>query len=89
MTCSSCNKRLNIGMIHKRDPATGMKYKSCPHCSDANNGEHVYHPYPSSFGKTPARNPEGYQSYCIECRRLDKGVQSQTYMNGKTCSSLI
>lgn len=93
MTCSCCNKPLNVGMIHKRDPHTGQKFKSCPHCSDANGGEHVFHPYPSSFGKTPARvtarNPEGYQSYCIDCRRLDKGVQSQAYMNGKACSSLV
>ncbi|ELR66798.1 hypothetical protein C942_04496 [Photobacterium marinum] len=36
-----------------------------------------------------ARNPEGFQSYCIECRRLEKGVQSQTHMNGRTCSSLV
>ncbi|WP_305813931.1 hypothetical protein [Photobacterium leiognathi] len=57
---------MNIGMIQKIDPNTGKRFKSCPHCSDANGGEHVYHPYPHSFGKTPARktakNPDGYQS---------------------------
>lgn len=79
-------------MLHKKDPQTGQKYKSCPHCSDANGKEHVYHPYPASFGKTPlrvtARNPDGFQSYCISCRKLAKGTQSHTYLNGRTCSTL-
>lgn len=93
MACGSCGKKLNIGMIHKTDPNTGKKFKSCPHCSDANGGEHVYHPYPASFGKTPARktarNPDGYQSYCVDCRNLNKGVTSFVYQNGRVCSSLV
>ncbi|EIN4364722.1 hypothetical protein P7M77_23665 [Vibrio parahaemolyticus] len=93
MACNCCGKRLNIGMSHKTDPVTGQKYKSCPHCSDANGGEHVFHPYPFNFGKTPARktarNPDGYQSYCIDCRRLAKGVASNVYRNGRICSGLI
>ncbi len=91
MTCSCCSNRLNIGMIHKTDQNTGQRFKSCPHCSDADGGEHIFHPYPSSFGKTPARktarNPDGYQSYCIDCRRLDKGESSQVHQLGRTCSS--
>lgn len=79
-------------MIHKTDPNTGKKFKSCPHCSDANGGEHVYHSYPASFGKTPARktarNPDGYQSYCVDCRNLNKGVTSFVYQSGRVCSSL-
>ncbi|TKB47737.1 hypothetical protein FCL40_14770 [Ferrimonas sediminicola] len=93
MTCSCCNGRLNIGMIHKVDPMTGQRFKSCPHCSDANGSEHVFHPYPAAFGKTPARvtarNPDGYQSYCRECRNLDKGDVSKVHRNGRLCSSLI
>ncbi|AUW38460.1 hypothetical protein DD565_04000 [Vibrio cholerae] len=93
MACSCCGKRLNVGTIHKSDPKTGQKFKSCPHCSDANGGEHVFHSYPSSFGKTPARvtarNPDGYQSYCSDCRSLAKGVASHAYPNGRKCSDLI
>ncbi|PSU59513.1 hypothetical protein C9I90_03295 [Photobacterium aphoticum] len=93
MTCTCCSKKLNVGMLQKRDPNTGAKFKSCPHCSDANGGQHVYHPYPSSFGKTPARvtarNPEGYQSYCIACRRLEKGEISTVYKSGRECKTLV
>ncbi|MPS31012.1 hypothetical protein EHW63_01385 [Salinivibrio sp. VYel9] len=93
MNCSCCSKALNSGMIYKKDAATGRKYKSCPHCSDANGGEHVFHPYPSNFGKTPARktaqNPTGHQSYCIDCRRLNKGVASTVHQNGRLCRSLV
>ena len=92
MSCVCCGKKLNVGMIHKTDPLTGKKFKSCPHCSDANGSEHVFHPYPASFGQTPARktkkNPDGYQSYCYDCRRLDKGVISPVYKSGRACSSL-
>ena len=92
MTCCYCDKKLKLGMIQKRDPRTGEKYKSCPNCSKTHGKEHVFHPYPSLFGKTPARvsakNPEGSQSFCIHCRRLDKGEPSKSYMNGKLCSCL-
>lgn len=93
MACSCCGKQLNSGMVHKKDPETGKKYKSCPHCSDGNGREHIFHPYPSSFGNTPARktarNPDGYQSYCIDCRSLDKGVPSHVHQNGRMCGSLV
>ncbi len=93
MVCSCCGKPLNRGLIYKTDPVTGQKFKSCPHCSDANGKEHVFHPYPSSFGKTPARktarNPDGDQSYCTECRHLGKGEVSQVFQNGRKCSDLI
>lgn len=92
MACTDCGKRLNIGMIQKIDSNTGKRYKSCPHCSDADGEEHIFHPYPSAFGKTPARitarNPDGYQSYCTDCRRLPKGTLSRSYKNGRKCSEL-
>lgn len=91
MACSCCGKRLNSGMIKERDSATGKIYKSCPHCSDTNGKEHVFHAYPADFGRTPARitakNPDGDQSYCISCRRLDKGIPSQVHTTGRLCSS--
>lgn len=92
MVCSHCGSRLNDGLIYKIDPNTGQRFKSCPHCSTANGTEHVFHPYPSSFGKTPARitrkNPDGDQSYCTDCRALDRGVPSRMFMKGKLCSEL-
>ncbi|MER2490316.1 hypothetical protein [Catenovulum sediminis] len=93
MSCTCCGEKLNSGMIHKKDPATGQKYKSCPHCTEANGSVHVYHPYPANYGQTPARvtarNPHGNQSYCIDCRSLKKGVQSNAYTRGTLCNSLV
>lgn len=92
MVCSCCGKKLNVGMILKTDDEEGLEYKSCPHCSEANGREHVFHPYPNSFGQTEARktarNPDGYQSYCYDCRGLKKEQMSYVYQNGRTCSSL-
>ena len=92
MACNCCNKALNSGMIIKADQITGQRFKSCPHCSDANGSEHVFHHYPNSFGKTPARkssqNPDGFQSYCIDCRHLPKGTESKNSHNGRLCSTL-
>lgn len=92
MSCNCCGKKLNDGMLHKSDSKTGQKFKSCPNCSDANGNEHVFHPYPGSFGKTPARktakNPDGDQSYCYDCRRLEKDETSRVHLNGRICSSL-
>ena len=80
-------------MIHRKHESTGRKYKSCPHCSDANGNEHIFHPYPAFFGKTPARiskkNLDGDQSYCVECRTLDTGESSKSYLKGELCSKLI
>jgi hypothetical protein len=93
MSCNYCKKRIASGMIHKKISATNEKYKSCPHCSDANGGEHIFHKYPESFGKTSARitakNPDGDQSYCTSCRMLATGESSLNYKNGRTCSSLV
>jgi hypothetical protein len=93
MACTCCGDKLNSGMIHKIDPQSNEEYKSCPHCSDANGIQHVFHPYPSSFGNTTARktfhNPDGDQSYCVECRSLKSGVPSRVHQNGRICSSLI
>lgn len=91
MRCTCCQSPLNSGMIKKVD-ATGAVYKSCPHCSAANGSEHVFHRYPSQFGFTPARvtakNPDGHQSYCIECRSQPKGSVSTNHTNGVICSNL-
>ena len=93
MPCICCQNQLNSGMILKVERSTGAKYKSCPHCSAANGAEHVFHRYPAGFGNTPARvtarNPDGYQSYCNECRGLPKNVPSSNYVNGLLCSSLM
>lgn len=91
MGCACCGSKLNSGMLTKIDFKTGQKFKSCPHCSAANGGEHVFHPYPAQFGKTPARvtarNPDGHQSYCIDCRGLDKGIVSTVHSHGRSCST--
>lgn len=93
MACDCCSKPLNNGMIHKSDPSTGESFKSCPRCSNAEGREHVFHSYPESFGQTEARetprNPEGDQSYCIDCRRLSKGQMSTAFSRGRKCSSLV
>jgi hypothetical protein len=90
---SCCTKPLNTGMLIKKDPKTGAKYKTCGHCSSANGTEHVFHRYPLEFGNTPARitarNPDGFQSYCNSCRALEKGKPSVTYMNGILCKKLV
>ncbi|TMO84205.1 hypothetical protein CWC15_11400 [Pseudoalteromonas spongiae] len=93
MLCTCCNSALSNGMIRRRDRNSNKKYKSCPNCSATSANEHVFHKYPESFGKTSARitkrNPEGYQSYCISCRKLDKGAKSVSYASGKKCSELV
>ncbi len=94
MPCSCCNKKLTNGMLHKFDSIIGDEYKSCPHCSDTHGSEHVYHAYPTHFTTTEARispnNPDGWQSYCNECRHpMNKGLPSKVFQNGRLCSSLI
>lgn len=93
MSCTCCQVQLNSGMVHKRDASTGEKYKSCPHCTEANGSVHVFHRYPSDFGFTPARvtasNPNGYQSYCKECRSLARGLPSRAYTRGTLCGNLV
>jgi hypothetical protein len=93
MSCTCCGININSGMIKKKDLATGQKFKSCPHCSEANGSVHVFHAYPSQYGHTPARvsakNPHGYQSYCINCRSLKKGTPSHAYTRGTLCKNLV
>lgn len=93
MSCTCCQGTLNSGMLKKKDSSTGEIYKSCPHCTEANGSVHVFHPYPSLFGFTPARksatNPNGHQSYCTDCRKLKKGIASKAYSHGVLCSQLV
>ncbi len=94
MPCSCCNKKLTNGMLHKFDGVTGMEYKSCPHCSDTQGSEHVFHAYPTNFTMTESRigpnNPDGWQSYCKDCRRpMNKGLPSRVFQDGRVCSSLV
>jgi hypothetical protein len=90
---SCCGNRLNTGMLIKKDSITGALYKTCGHCSNANGSEHVFHRYPTLFGKTPARvtakNPDGHQSYCNDCRSLPKGESSKAYTHGVLCRSFV
>lgn len=89
MPCQCCGQRLNVGVLHKYDEL-GNEYKSCPRCSATNGHEHVFHRHPEAFGQTPARvtpaNPQGDQSYCVDCRTLDLGAPSTVYLKGKPCS---
>ncbi|MDG0876410.1 hypothetical protein ABEX25_22085 [Paenibacillus thiaminolyticus] len=67
LICTSCEKPLNASQW-----SSDGKYKSCPSCSTRNGTEHVFFPYPDSFGTTPKRataaHPEGPQSHCTSCR---------------------
>lgn len=91
MQCLCCNMKINSGRIFKREE-NGQLFKSCPNCSKTHGVEHIFHPHPRDFGQTPARksakNPDGDQSYCSDCRALDKGQPSENIHNGRTCSSL-
>jgi len=91
MPCNCCGNKINSGRIFKRADS-GQLFKSCPNCSRTHGTEHVFHPHPLEFGQTPARisakNPDGDQSYCSDCRTLDKGQPSQNCHRGRVCSSL-
>ena len=67
MTCTHCGNILSE--VQWKD---SNNWKSCPHCSSRNGSEHIFYPYPESFGTTSARatreHPEGPQSYCTACR---------------------
>ncbi len=54
MSCNFCGGRLNNGMLRKQEPGSGRKFKSCPNCSTTHGEEHIFHPYPTDFGNTPA-----------------------------------
>lgn len=65
--CKCCGKPLNESQYNKEH-----NYKSCPRCSTINGEEHVFFPYPVSYGITDARksmeHPDGPQSYCVSHR---------------------
>ena len=70
--CQHCGKPLNIS----QHTADGI-YKSCPRCSAKDGEEHIFFPYPDSFGETTKRSsdnhPEGPQSWCYP-HRFDKNA---------------
>lgn len=67
--CNCCKKELSES---QRKTVKGVKYKSCPNCSQKNGEYHIFYPDPNSFGTTPLRatknNPDGIQSHCTPCR---------------------
>lgn len=83
--CVNCGQRLNKAVFN-----TDQTMKSCPRCSTTHGSMHVFHPYPYGFGTTEARvsdhNPDGIQSYCVECRTLDRGEDSHVYQLHPTCN---
>lgn len=86
--CSCCGKSLNRGLWTEDG-----KYKSCPLCSVTHGIKHVFRRYPEDFGTTDARkthtNPDGAQSYCIDCRCLDKGELSKVDLTQqRLCNSV-
>lgn len=91
MSCNCCNAQINSGRVIKID-VNGAIFKSCPNCSRTHGSMHVFHRHPREFGQTPARvtakNPDGNQSFCIDCRKLDRGLPSTTVSKGRICNSL-
>ncbi|MDY4078263.1 MAG: hypothetical protein SOY42_05690 [Clostridium sp.] len=74
--CIICGRPLNESQY-----SSDKQYKSCPRCSERNGKQHVYYPYPKSFGVTDKRasknSPEGAQSYCTICRGRGINCSSQ------------
>lgn len=74
--CRCCSEALNRVIW-----ADNGQHKSCPLCSTTQGIQHVFRRYPEDFGITDRRitpnNPDGAQSYCVDCRGLDKGQLSQ------------
>lgn len=74
--CSCCTQPLNRGIW-----SDDSKLKTCPLCSTTQGEQHVFRLYPEEFGTTERRvtqnNPDGAQSYCVDCRGLDKGELSR------------
>ena len=68
MNCTHCRKPLRLSQWREQ-----TRWKSCPHCSQADSEQHVYYPYPECYGTTPLRStpehPEGPQSHCQACRQ--------------------
>lgn len=84
-TCQTCEKPLNRTRYSRNG-----RWKTCPRCSKRHGSQHIYLACPDSFGKAGARrtvaNPEGFQSYCTECRRGRK--RDGTVAQCRTCSEL-
>ncbi len=85
--CNCCGKPLNRSFT-----STDGKMKSCPRCSTTHGSMHVFHHDPEGFGTTPARvsptNPDGIQSYCVDCRTLEAGEDSKVFSNYPTCDQI-
>lgn len=65
--CKYCGKPLN-----KSQYSSDETYKSCPRCSEIDGNEHIFFPYPITFGDTTKRSsdnhPDGPQSWCYSHR---------------------
>lgn len=87
-TCTCCGKQLNRGIWSKDGTL-----KSCPLCSTTHGSEHIFRNYPEDFGVTDARktanNPDGAQSYCVDCRGLDKGELSTVNLEDQHCCHTV
>ena len=84
MNCKFCGKPL-----HESQYSNDGAFKSCPRCSTADGEEHIFFPYPSTFGYTSKRSTsvhkDGPQSYCVPHRGdPDKGVT----FGGIRCSDM-
>lgn len=81
--CQFCGKPLNVSQY-----AQGGTLKSCPKCSAEDGEEHIFYPYPGSFGTSPKRVsasiPDGAQSWCARCRADWTGP----HPDGKRCSEV-
>lgn len=79
--CESCHTPLN----RSRRSRDGQ-WKSCPDCSVRDGAQHVFYPYPDSFGVSQARvtgeDADGAQSYCSSCR----GRGSKSIGAGRSCA---
>lgn len=86
--CSCCGKPLNRAL-----KSEDGRYKSCPRCSQTHGQFHIFRKYPDDFGTTPSRvtpqNPDGPQSHCLDCRRLEPGEDSTVDLTKElTCNQL-
>ena len=77
MICIVCKRKLTDSIF-----SNDRKYKSCPKCSKLNGQQHVFFPYPSSFGTSEKRvtynTPDGAQSYCY----IHRGNSNKPIPNG-------
>lgn len=94
LRCSKCTKSLSIS---QEVFVNGVRYKSCPCCSQA-AGEHVFYPLDKKhFGFSKLRAtpnfPDGRQSHCTSCRHDGHRAGECTfsplkYAAGIMCSEL-